>query len=722
MNKKYYILAGKSLKRRSSANGSITSSVGAVTSLILMLALGFVGAGNVSAASTISVSSSGAQSIDVLPGSSGSGTSIGVDEITVSTTCRAGYNFSLSTSVNDNNLYLNGSNSNNESGKYFTPADGTTTLDSSTNTWGYYYNSSAPTTAPTSANTFLAVPTLSSTAAIIKTPATTASSTDITDTFNIYYGVSASSNLTPGTYKMIPDTNNSNADGSIVYYVTMAQNCLPYTVVFNPTSTAGGTTVTGTGTMESQTIQPGVATALSSNTFTAPTGYKFDGWNTAQDGTGTSYTDGQSVTDLTTGGTSITLYAQWKEASINLYNAVATAWANEGSRVMTNDTNANTGIQAPITTTNSGVFKYNPSVFGTASDATNTHDIYFYRGILDSNLDGTSSTYGSAGDGVTHPNYVKLGITCWRIVRTTGSGGVKMIYNGMYGNTTAGSCANPTTAAQIRSTSATTADSTATFTSAFAGTSVAQYSSIVGVGYTRNNTYASTSAKTATAYSTLFGTNSSYSGNSTNSTIKGNIETWFTNNLNSYSSILEPSAGYCNDRTLYPDGSYAASNLISDSTTIVPYGTKSMTVYHFGAYARNSNSAQSPTLTCPRATVDLYTTSSASNGNKQLSKPVALLTADEMSFAGSGSSTASQGSGYNSNSYLRSGSYFWLLSPNYRYSDGSANGYTLYSKGYLENYRVGNTYGVRPAISLASGTTATSGTGTAADPWVVTAP
>ena len=313
MNKKYYILASKSLKRRPSANGSITSSVGAVTSLILMLALGFVGAGNVSAASTISVSSSGAQSIDVLPGSSGSGTSIGVDEITVSTTCRAGYNFSLSTSVNDNNLYLNGSNSNNESGKYFTPADGTTTLDSSTNTWGYYYNSSAPTTAPTSANTFLAVPTLSSTAAIIKTPATTASSTDIADTFNIYYGVSASSNLTPGTYKMIPDTNNSNVDGSIVYYVTMAQNCLPYTVVFNPTSTAGGTTLTGSGTMSDQTIQPGVATALATNTFTAPTGYEFDSWNTAQDGTGTSYTDGQSVTDLTTGGTSITLYAQWKE-------------------------------------------------------------------------------------------------------------------------------------------------------------------------------------------------------------------------------------------------------------------------------------------------------------------------------------------------------------------------------------------------------------------------
>ena len=400
---------------------------------------------------------------------------------------------------------------------------------------------------------------------------------------------------------------------------------------------------------------------------------------------------------------------------IILYNTIA---------AMSKGTQTAADLQAAITTSNSGVYEYNASVFGTASDAANTSKIYYYRGILDE----TVGSYGSDGDGKAWPNYVILQAgsskattdTCWRIVRTTGSGGVKMIYNGLYGNTTSGSCANATTAAQIRSTSATSADSTATFTSAFAGTGAAQYRSIVGVGYTRNATYAKTSATTATAYSTLFGTNSSYSGNSTNSTIKSNVETWFTNNLNSYASKLEASAGYCNDRTLYPSGSYATSNLISDSTTIVPYGTSSVTVYHFGAYTRNSNSAQTPTLTCPRSTVDLYTTSSASNGNKQLSKPVALLTADEMSFAGSGSSVASNGSGYSANSYLRSGSVFWLLSPNYRASNGFANEFYLSSGGNLNGYSVNSTYGVRPVISLVSGTTISSGSGTATDPWVVT--
>lgn len=177
---------------------------------------------------SISMTSSGPQSIDVLPDNSSSGgigTSIAADNISVSTTCPSGYNFSMSASVSDNNLYLNGSSSNNQSGKYFSPASGSSSLANSANIWGYYYNNSAPTTAPTSSNIFSAVPALGSTASI-KT------STNTSDSFNIYYGVSANNNLSPGTYKMIPDSNNSNADGSIVYYLTMAESCLTSNITF----------------------------------------------------------------------------------------------------------------------------------------------------------------------------------------------------------------------------------------------------------------------------------------------------------------------------------------------------------------------------------------------------------------------------------------------------------------------------------------------------------
>ena len=131
-------------------------------------------------------------------------------------------------------------------------------------------------------------------------------------------------------------------------------------------------------------------------------------------------------------------------------------------------------------------------------------------------------------------------------------------------------------------------------------------------------------------------------------------------------------------------------------------------------------------LTCPadRNIVDLYTTNSASNGNKQLANPVALLTADELSFAGSGNKVASRGSAYHYSSYLRSGSPFWTLSPEGRYYYGYALGLAMAVGGYINDTTVtiNNPFGVRPAISLSPGATANSGSGTAVDPWVITAP
>ena len=49
---------------------------------------------------------------------------------------------------------------------------------------------------------------------------------------------------------------------------------------------------------------------------------------------------------------------------------------------------------------------------------------------------------------------------------------------------------------------------------------------------------------------------------------------------------------------------------------------------------------------------------------------------------------------------LRSGSNFWLLSPNNRNSNGNANGINLNSNGNPNNNNVNNTNGVRPALSL----------------------
>ena len=63
----------------------------------------------------------------------------------------------------------------------------------------------------------------------------------------------------------------------------------------------------GIGTMDEQSFVAGVFQHLATNAFTR-SGYFFTGWNTAPDGSGTSYTDGQELNSLTR---DMTLYAQW---------------------------------------------------------------------------------------------------------------------------------------------------------------------------------------------------------------------------------------------------------------------------------------------------------------------------------------------------------------------------------------------------------------------------
>jgi hypothetical protein len=75
-----------------------------------------------------------------------------------------------------------------------------------------------------------------------------------------------------------------------------------YTVVFDKNG--------GSGSMDDQTITTDVPTQLDANTFTRE-GYFFVCWNTAADGTGTSYADQASVTNLAATDQSMTLYAQW---------------------------------------------------------------------------------------------------------------------------------------------------------------------------------------------------------------------------------------------------------------------------------------------------------------------------------------------------------------------------------------------------------------------------
>ncbi len=105
-----------------------------------------------------------------------------------------------------------------------------------------------------------------------------------------------------------------NINGTISYFTDMATSTNEFTIEANYIVTFDSNT--GTGTMNPQEISYNVATNLTANKFTK-TGYEFTGWNTASDGSGTSYADGEEVSNLTaTNGATVILYAQWKMAPI----------------------------------------------------------------------------------------------------------------------------------------------------------------------------------------------------------------------------------------------------------------------------------------------------------------------------------------------------------------------------------------------------------------------
>lgn len=104
---------------------------------------------------------------------------------------------------------------------------------------------------------------------------------------------------------------NTDANGTGTAYADQAPFAFTSNVILRAQWTANTNTVVfdangGSGSMSNQSITSGTATTLTSNAFSR-TGYSFTGWNTAANGSGTSYTNGQSVT-ITAG---MTLYAQW---------------------------------------------------------------------------------------------------------------------------------------------------------------------------------------------------------------------------------------------------------------------------------------------------------------------------------------------------------------------------------------------------------------------------
>ena len=185
--------------------------------------------------------------------------------------------------------------------------------------------------------------------------------------------------------------------------------------------------------------------------------------------------------------------------------------------------------------------------------------------------------------------------------------------------------------------------------------------------------------------------------NQTNSsTIKTAIDNWYKDNLNTnYGKYLSTTAVYCNDRST------------SDNT-------------YFGAYTRLKTN-KTPSYDCA-ATEDKFT-ADTSTGNGKLTYPIALMTADEVSFAGGLWGTNAQ-TWYYYNSAKGSSTgeqLWWLLSPA---SGNSSYAYVFFVvgssyPGFLSSTYVSHTYGVRPVISLDEDVLWSSGNGSSSSPYEI---
>ena len=251
----------------------------------------------------------------------------------------------------------------------------------------------------------------------------------------------------------------------------------------------------------------------------------------------------------------------------------------------------------------------------------------------------------------------------WRIIRTNADGSVRLLYHG---------------------TSTTT-------TNAYIGTSEFNTTSNdpMYVGY-------------------MYGTSGSQASNRTNtnnSTIKTAIDNWYASNMTSYTKYLSTTAVYCNDRSNPAGG----------------YNTGENTIFYYAAYTR-LNTNKTPSYDCT-TTEDKFTVDS-STGNGKLIYPIALMTADEISYAGDVFDTAAP-MWYYTNSSLESSTgstHWWSLSPSYWVGSYAAGAFLVGGSsylGFLGYAGVNETLGVRPVTSLKSCVKYASGDGTASNPYTL---
>ena len=364
--------------------------------------------------------------------------------------------------------------------------------------------------------------------------------------------------------------------------------------------------------------------------------------------------------------------------------------------------------------------------------------IYYYRGAVTN-------------------NNAKFAGFCWKIVRTTETGGTKLIYNGTPNAN--GECVNTTgEVTQLSTKSGINPDfNSPAYTGYMYGKvySEKKKSNINSSNYSYGNnfqfvdvnpnvsgdgTYTLTDLVTdrsqmSTHHYTCFnesgtcselyyiyylnGTTAYYvslkDGNSiedaftemhtntNNSNVKKVLDNWFANTFIPYFTNIEKDYNdyledtiWCNDRGI---NSYGGWN---------PNGGSVYSLLSYDPYKRMQMGT--PSLVCPNIN-DSFTVDDLVAGNGKLTYPIGLLTSDEVILAGGTEAS-------NSSYYLYTNQYWWTMSPR-----DISDYWTSYVRGYgvgvaLGFINVDTSVGVRPSISLKPEVkVAKGGDGTSAKPY-----
>ena len=464
-------------------------------------------------------------------------------------------------------------------------------------------------------------------------------------------------------------------------------------------------------------------------------GYQFKGWEIISDGV-TKVNDDYFVMPES----DVIIRAKWSKLSISksmngevymgppLYSLIEeqAVMDNISSTYVSSSSGINFG-QISSDTNGKGVY----TRAGTENDL---YPIYYYRGDVDN-------------------NHVLFADYCWLIVRTTDTGGVKLIYDGVPGSD--GSCSN-------------TGDSSLIGTSVFNNTT----NSPADVGYMYGTRYPSSSVvmnELSSQYG-VFGNDVTWDGekytlvdtsriyldwwdeeqltsragkhyscladsstcsevyylyqynsggnyvvecillqngkdiedakkemftNTNDSVIKDYIDTWYQTSLINYSNYLEDTV-WCNDRNITGGG------LLGKDSNPGIYAS------YFAPRDRLYLS-RVPDITC--SDNDSFTVNSE-NGNGALTYPIGLLTSDEAMLAGGSSSD-------NNNYYLYTGSDWYLSSPYFYGSGNRAVIMSFGSSGVMSVDDSNTVNGVRPSLSLRHDVIVQSGDGSSMLPYEI---